>query len=159
MRNKRYDDIPFGGKFTFSVNLPNIHNNLRLNPGYKINKVIYNNRATIVFWDDGTKTVSKCSDNDIYSKSSGLAMAVLKKFVRSVEIKQLFEDWLPNAEGNSVVTLTDVRNKHKLNWNWSTVKISNSVDKMTTPLFQMKDDTTSDVAEDSVDEETEEAKG
>lgn len=159
MSNKRYDDIPFGGKFTLSVNLPNICKNLRLNPGYKINKVIYNNRATIVFWDDGTKTVSRCSDNDTYSQSAGLAMAVLKKFVKNVEIKQLFEDWLPNTEGNSVVTLTDVRNKHKLNWNYSAFHISDNIDEATSPLFQMRDNATSNVAEDSADEETEEAKG
>lgn len=43
--------------------------------------VIFNNPATIVFWDDGTKTVVKCQDGDVYSKETGLAMAMLKRYM------------------------------------------------------------------------------
>ena len=35
-------------------------------PGIK--KVIFNDPATIVLWDDGTKTVVKCSEGDTYSE-------------------------------------------------------------------------------------------
>ena len=31
-----------------------------------IKKVIYNNPATIICWEDGTKTVVKCSEGDTY---------------------------------------------------------------------------------------------
>lgn len=45
-----------------------------------IKRVIFQAPATIVFWADGTKTVVKCSKNDIYDAEKGLAMAVLKKY-------------------------------------------------------------------------------
>ena len=45
-------------------------------------KVIFNGPATIVFWDDGTKTVVKCKDGDPYSKEAGFALCVLKKLTR-----------------------------------------------------------------------------
>ena len=45
----------------------------------EIKKVIFNNPATIILWLDGTKTVVKCSSDDIYDKEKGFAMAVIKK--------------------------------------------------------------------------------
>lgn len=46
---------------------------------YYITNVIFNDPATIVFWSDGTKTVVKCCEDDIFDEEKGLAMAVLKK--------------------------------------------------------------------------------
>lgn len=45
----------------------------------RIKKVIFNDPATIVFWKDGTKTVVKCGDRDIFDPEKGLAMAIAKK--------------------------------------------------------------------------------
>lgn len=42
-------------------------------------KIIFNGPATIVFWYDGTKTVVKQSENDIYDYEKGFAMCVMKK--------------------------------------------------------------------------------
>lgn len=68
---------------------------------YGIENVIFQNPATIVYWSDGTKTVVNCMDNvetkkkivdgkevtvrkprkcDSYSKETGLAMAIAKKW-------------------------------------------------------------------------------
>ena len=44
-----------------------------------IKKVIFNNPATIVIWNDGTKTTVKCSERDKYSEEVGLAMCISKK--------------------------------------------------------------------------------
>lgn len=44
-----------------------------------ITKVIFNYPATIVYWTDGSKTVVKCQDGDIFDKEKGLAMAIAKK--------------------------------------------------------------------------------
>lgn len=41
--------------------------------------VIFNGPATIVFWDDGTKTIVKCQKGDKANKETGLAMAIAKK--------------------------------------------------------------------------------
>lgn len=44
-----------------------------------IEKVIFNDPATIIFWKDGTKTVVKCGEKDIYDAEKGMAMAIAKK--------------------------------------------------------------------------------
>ena len=47
----------------------------------EIENVIFNDPATIVFWKDGTKTIVKCRKDkgDVFSKETGLAMAIVKK--------------------------------------------------------------------------------
>ena len=44
-----------------------------------IDKVVFNAPATIVFWKDGTKTIVKCGDKEVFDPEKGLAMAVTKK--------------------------------------------------------------------------------
>ncbi len=41
--------------------------------------VIFNNPATIVFWNDGSKSVVKCDREDTFDKEKGLAMAIVKR--------------------------------------------------------------------------------
>ena len=50
-----------------------------LNSMPEIRKVIFNYPATVVLWSDGTKTVVKAGDYDIYDPEKGLAMAIAKK--------------------------------------------------------------------------------
>lgn len=45
----------------------------------EIKDVIFNYPATIVLWADGTKTVVKAQDDDVYDPEKGLAMAICKK--------------------------------------------------------------------------------
>ena len=35
--------------------------------------------ATIVYWSDGSKTVVKCSEKDVFDPEKGLAMAIAKR--------------------------------------------------------------------------------
>lgn len=51
--------------------------NFSLMPGIK--KVIFNDPATIVLWNDNTKTIVKCQKGDKFDPEKGLAMAVSKK--------------------------------------------------------------------------------
>lgn len=44
----------------------------------EIREVIFNNPATIVYWEDRSKTVVMC-DGETFDKEKGLAMAILKK--------------------------------------------------------------------------------
>lgn len=44
-----------------------------------IKDVIFNDPATIIKWSDGTKTVVKCGEGDIYDPEKGMAMAIAKK--------------------------------------------------------------------------------
>ena len=94
-----------------------------------IEKVIFNDPATIVFWKDGTKTVVKAT-NEKYDPEKGLAMAITKKVYGNKgsyfnEVKKWVDkcDYDPNALRcrfgdwlkleNAYVTLTEVMKNKK----------------------------------------------
>ena len=45
----------------------------------KIKDVIFNPPATIILWEDNTKTVVKCQDPDVFDPWTGLTTAIVKK--------------------------------------------------------------------------------
>lgn len=47
----------------------------------KVKKVIFNHPATIILWDDGTKTVVHCGDDEKFDPEKGIAMCLLKKML------------------------------------------------------------------------------
>lgn len=62
----------------------------------RIIDVIYHEPATIVKWSDGSKTVVKCGENDIYDPEKGLAMCIAKKTLgNNGNYYELFKKWLP----------------------------------------------------------------
>lgn len=65
-----------------------------------IKKVIFNDPATIVFWADGTKTVVKCADFDIFDPEKGLAMAICKR-VYGERFHSVFKEFLPEEDVES----------------------------------------------------------
>ena len=69
------DNITFYKSYLENLSYPVIESITK----YKIKKVIFNEPATIVYWEDGTKTVVKCQDGDIYNKETGLALCIAKK--------------------------------------------------------------------------------
>lgn len=69
-------------------------------PTVNINKVIFNDPATIVFWADGTKTVVKCADFDIFDPEKGLAMAICKR-VYGERFHSVFKEFLPEEDEES----------------------------------------------------------
>ena len=65
----------------------------------EIEKVVFNNPATIVLWKDGTKTVVKCQPGDLYSKETGLAMCIAKKCLGNEgNFNNVFRKWIPDYE-------------------------------------------------------------
>ena len=63
----------------------------------EIKNVIFNYPATIVFWEDGTKTVVKCQDGDEFDPEKGLAMAIVKKaYGNKSNYCNKLKKWLPN---------------------------------------------------------------
>lgn len=73
------------------VNMPTIKN------------VIFNDPATIVLWSDGTKTVVKCQDGDLYSAETGLAMAIAKKALGNKgNFNEVFKKWIPDYEKEKI---------------------------------------------------------
>lgn len=50
-------------------------------PTNPIEKVIFNDPATIVFWKDGTKTIVKCQERATFDPEKGLAMAISRHYL------------------------------------------------------------------------------
>lgn len=64
-----------------------------------IKNVIFNDPATIVFWQDGSKTVVKCQDGDKFDPEKGLAMAIAKKvYGNQGNYCNQLKKWLPKEE-------------------------------------------------------------
>lgn len=58
-------------------------------------KVIFNDPATIVIWEDGSKTIVKC-DCESFDLEKGLAMAIAKKALGNKgNYYETFKTWLP----------------------------------------------------------------
>jgi hypothetical protein len=68
-------------------------------PMYSIKNVIFNDPATIVFWTDGTKTVVKTQEGEIFDPEKGLAMAISKKALgNNREYYHTFLHWLKDYD-------------------------------------------------------------
>ena len=62
----------------------------------QIDKVVFNDPATIIMWKDGTKTIVKAQDGEIYDPEKGMALAIAKKFLGNKgNYYNTFEKWLP----------------------------------------------------------------
>ena len=60
----------------------------------EIKKVIFNDPATIVYWEDRTKTVVKC-EKEKYDPEKGLAMAIAKKALGNQgNYFEVFKKWV-----------------------------------------------------------------
>lgn len=74
----------------------------------EITNVIFNDPATIVFWNDGTKTVVKCQDGDRFDKEKGLAMAISKKALGNKgNYCEVFKKWCFDQDEMELITLKE----------------------------------------------------
>lgn len=80
----------------------------------RVEKVIYQNPATIVFWSDGTKTTTKVDGEDEYNPTAGLAICFMKKAIGNAKACDIMQKWLPDSD-MEVLSYKDVikRNKNK----------------------------------------------
>lgn len=91
-----------------------------------IEKVIFNDPATIILWSDGSKTVVK-ADGEAYDPEKGMAMAICKKVLGNKGgYYDVFKKWLPKEEDEAsllstilMYCMSDIGSvddaKHKLN--------------------------------------------
>ena len=78
--------------------IKNNFNNWKLKLKCDIKNVIFNDPATIVFWDDGTKTVVK-AENESFDPEKGLAMAIAKKSLGNQgNYYNEFKKWIPEEK-------------------------------------------------------------
>lgn len=74
----------------------------------RIEKVIFNAPATVVFWKDGSKTIVKSGDYDIYDPEKGLAMAIAKKALGNQgNYYEVFKKWLPDEKDEEELSPLD----------------------------------------------------
>lgn len=104
-----------------------------------IEKVIFNDPATIIFWKDGTKTVVKCSEDDEFNPEVGMAMAISKKALGNKgnycnEIKKWVEPFYEEVNEWFELSLSECFKKAAenlsniaKNWNHSKVEKSESL--------------------------------
>lgn len=65
----------------------------------KIKDVIFSDPATVVFWNDNTKTVVKTHGGEKYDKEKGLAMAIIKKITGNTSnYYNIFKEWCSNGD-------------------------------------------------------------
>ena len=68
-----------------------------------IEKVIFNPPATIIIWDDNTKTIVKAQEDEPYDPEKGMAMCIAKHIYGDCgSYYNVFSEWLKNytpAEG------------------------------------------------------------
>ena len=75
----------------------NIYKNTQIS---LIKNVIFNDPATIVFWNDGTKTVVK-AENEEFDPEKGLAMAISKTVLGNKgNYYEICKKWLPKEDKN-----------------------------------------------------------
>ena len=97
-----------------------------------IKKVIFNYPATIVLWSDGSKTVVKCQDGDIYDPEKGLAMAISKKALGNKgNYCNEFKKWLPEEEEEDEERTVGLR--------LDTSELSKSLEGLASRIFSNKE--------------------
>lgn len=75
--------------------------------GKRIKRVIYNDPATIIIWDDESKTVAKAEDGDKYDKEKGFYICLLKELLGNKKTLALInEHW--NEWHDDQLTIKDL---------------------------------------------------
>lgn len=79
-----------------------------------ITNVIFAPPATIVFWNDGTKTVVKC-ENEVYDPEKGLAMAISKRALGNKgNYFETFKKWVdPYVEKQTELVVPEKKRRSK----------------------------------------------
>lgn len=88
----------------------------QVNP-FNIKRVIFNGPATIVFWNDGTKTVVKCAEEEIYNKRTAIMWAIMKKaYGNSSRVNKAFDELIEEDEASNDNTEDDFDVNSSLRW-------------------------------------------
>jgi len=79
-----------------------LHKDAPMTISSKIDKVIFDDPATVILWNDGTRTVVHTQDGEPYDKEKGFAMAVCKKvFGNERDYYHVFKRWFRKGEDRS----------------------------------------------------------
>ena len=76
-----------------------------------IRRIVFSGPATIVFWEDGTKTVVKCMEGEKFERYAGFAAACMKKMFGSTSrAKSVMEDYAEEQTTESKMENKDLTN-------------------------------------------------
>lgn len=96
----------------------------------RIEKVIFNAPATVVIWKDGSKTIVKSGDYDIYDPEKGLAMAIAKKALGNQgNYYEVFKKWLPDEKDEEELSPLDKLKQALANLTIPKLSIADSKDE------------------------------
>ena len=62
-----------------------------------IKRVVFDPPCTIVYWGDGSKTVVRCAEGDIFNESAGVALCFMKHLYKD-DYKPTLKNAIKNAE-------------------------------------------------------------
>ena len=117
-----------------------------------IKKIMYKPPATIVFWNDGTKTVAVCEKGDVYNKELGFALCVLKKKYGNKKVHDMLDKYVHKAtkyskNDNAMVWENEPKEK-KPNGSRKRVKVHRKPDRyLELTLEPVENDPTHDLLE------------
>jgi hypothetical protein len=73
----------------------------------EINNAYFNNPMTVVIWEDGTKTMVRCQEGDVYSAETGLALCIAKKALGNMpNFNNVFRKWIPEIDETTEIPIT-----------------------------------------------------
>ena len=67
-----------------------------------IKRVIYSNPVTVIVWEDGTKTRSRCDESDVYDELTGFMLCVFKKALNPKAMRKMFNDYVYDIDSNKI---------------------------------------------------------
>ena len=108
-KDKKINDDFLDAMRYYYNDLATVENNseyieLRIDIPGMIDRVIFNDPATIILWNDGSKTVVKRSDDDIWDSEKGLCMAIIKKLYGNTSFIKRF---MEQEEEMSILTVEE----------------------------------------------------
>ena len=68
----------------------------------EIKQVIYSDPVTVVIWEDGTKTKSRCDEDDIYDELTGFMLCVFKKIMTPKAMRKMFKDYVYDVDSDKI---------------------------------------------------------
>lgn len=67
-----------------------------------IKQVIYSDPVTVIIWGDGTKTISRCDDDDVYDELTGFMLCVFKKALTPKVMRKMFNQYVYDVDSDKI---------------------------------------------------------
>lgn len=119
-----------------------------------IKKIMYKPPATIVFWNDDTKTVAVCEKGDVYNRELGFALCVLKKKYGNKKVHDMLDKYVHSvSKDDGAMVWEDKPKEKKPNGARKRVKVHSKPDRyLELTIEPVKDETAYYLFEDLFDD-------